>query len=127
MEEILEINFIYSEEKSKLKTFLNNVPKDIECINYIDIYDKLAKNDYYDYEPSDAVVSTYIIREIQYVIDKNHKEVYYVLGCLEKDNIQNIQNYIKSLTDKDIIFNIYYSSDINLNGSSKLFKDLIQF
>jgi hypothetical protein len=127
MEKLLEINFVYSKEQSKVKSFLEKVPRNIECINYMDIYNKLAKNDYYDYRPSDAVVSTYLIKQIHYVLEKGHRSVYYVLGCLEKESVQNIQNYIKSLTDKEIVFNIYYSSDINLNGSSKLFSDLREF
>jgi hypothetical protein len=127
MEELLEINFVYANEPSKVRTFLEKVPRNIECINYIDIYDKLTKNDYYDYKPSDEVVSTYLIRQIHHVIEKNLRTVYYVLGCIEKERVLNIQNYIQSLTDKTITFNIYYSSDITLNGTSKLFNELREF
>ena len=127
MEELLEVNFVYANEHTKVRSFLQKVPRNIECINYIDIYDKLAKNDYYDFKPSDEVVSTYLIKQIHHVIEKNFRTVYYVLGCIEKERVQNIQNYIQSLTDKTVTFNIYYSSDINLNGTSKLFNELKEF
>jgi hypothetical protein len=127
MKELLEVNFVYANEPYKVKSFLERIPRNIECINYIDIYDKLAKNDYYDHKPSDAVVSTYLIKQIQYVIEKDLRSVYYVLGCIEKESIQNIQSYIQSLTNKSIVFNIYHAADINLNGSSKLFQELREF
>jgi hypothetical protein len=127
MEELLEVNFVYANEPYKVKSFLERIPRNIECINYIDIYDKLAKNDYYDHKPSDAVVSTYLIKQIQYVIEKDLRSVYYVLGCIEKESVQNIQRYMQSLTNKSIVFNIYHSVDINLNGSSKLFQELREF
>ena len=57
-EEHIEFNFIYSNDALRVKTFLGNVPRSIECINYMDIFNKLTKNDFYQYEPSDAVVSS---------------------------------------------------------------------
>ena len=104
MEELLEVNFVYANEPYKVKSFLERIPRNIECINYIDIYDKLAKNDYYDHKPSDAVVSTYLIKQIQYVIEKDLRSVYYVLGCIEKESVQNLQNYRKTLQNSSQLF-----------------------
>ncbi len=43
MEEHIEFNFIYSDDALRVKTFLGNVPRSIECINYMDIFNKLTK------------------------------------------------------------------------------------
>ena len=71
MEEHIEFNFIYSSDALRVKTFLGNVPRSIECINYMDIFNKLTKNDFYQYEPSDAVVSSYLMRQLQNAIGKS--------------------------------------------------------
>ena len=91
MEEHIEFNFIYSDDALRVKTFLGNVPRSIECINYMDIFNKLTKNDYYQYEPSDAVVSSYLMRQLQNAIGRNiSTTIFYVLGNLNKDNFLNI-------------------------------------
>ena len=68
MEEHIEFNFIYSNDAVRVKAFLGSVPRSIECINYMDIFNKLTKNDFYQYEPSDAVVSSYLMRQLQNAI-----------------------------------------------------------
>ena len=86
MEEHIEFNFIYSNDALRVKTFLGNVPRSIECINYMDIFNKLTKNDFYQYEPSDAVVSSYLMRQLQNAIGRNiSTTIFYVLGNLNKD------------------------------------------
>ena len=130
MEELVQINFVYSKDMSKIKSFLDNIPKCAESINYISIYDKLAKNDYYDYKPSDAVVSTFLIREIQQAFVKSINEIYYVIESSKYQNVLDIQNFIKSLSHKEIVFNMYYSENLSyfeLNELNDLFKDLIKF
>ena len=36
MEETLEFNFVYSKDALRIKTFLGGIPRNIECINYLD-------------------------------------------------------------------------------------------
>jgi hypothetical protein len=128
MGEVLEFSFIYSKDAVKIKSFLGSVPKSIECINYMDIYNKLSKNDYLQSEPSDAVVSSYLMRHLQSSIAKTStRSLYYVLGSLNKETIKGIQSYIESLTDKKIHYKIYYTPDVNINGTASLFNELIEF
>jgi endonuclease III-like uncharacterized protein len=127
METNIEFNFIYSKDAVKVKSFLGNVPRNIECINYMDIFNKLTKNDFYQFEPSDAVVSSYLMKQLQTVFDRNAVSIFYVLGNLNEHTVTGIKSYVESLTNNDITYNIYHSPDINVNGSAKLFKNVIEF
>ena len=128
MEEHIEFNFIYSNDALRVKTFLGNVPRSMECINYMDIFNKLTKNDYYQYEPSDEVVSSYLMRQLQNVIGRNSSAtIFYVLGTLDIETVGGIQSYVSSLSDKPITYKIYHSPDIIVNGTAELFDDIIEF
>jgi hypothetical protein len=128
MEEHIEFNFIYSTDAVRVKTFLGNVPRSIECINYMDIFNKLTKNDFYQYEPSDAVVSSYLMRQLQNAIGRNiSTTIFYVLGNLNTETVGGIQTYVESLSDKPITYTIYHSPDITVNGTAELFDDIIEF
>ncbi len=128
METNIEFNFIYSKDAVRVKTFLGNVPRNIECINYMDIFNKLTKNDFYQSEPSDAVVSSYLMKQLQTVLDRNTTtSIFYVLGNLSEPTVKGIKSYVESLTNKEIEYNIYHSPDINVNGSVKLFKNVVEF
>jgi hypothetical protein len=127
MEEQIELNFVYSKDASKVKEFLGNIPRSIECINYMDIVNKLTKNDYYQFEPSDAVVSSFLIRQIQIAFERDTlRSLFYVLGSLDEQVINNIKGYVSTLTDKSITFNLYYSS-ISVESYNHLFNDIIEF
>jgi hypothetical protein len=128
MPETLEFSFIYSKDAVKIKAFLGSVPRSIECINYMDIYNKLAKNDYLQSEPSDIVVSSYLMRQLQTAIAKSTtRSLFYVLGELDKEVISGIKDYVKTLTPRTINYKIYHTSEVNLNGSSFLFNEAVEF
>jgi len=128
MEDIVEFNFIYTCDAVKVKEFLGKVPRNIDCVNYIDVVNKLTNNDYYQYEPSTEVVSSYLVKQLNSIFDKEStSSVYYVLGSLDKDVISNVKEFILSLTEKEVKFNIYHTTDISLNGSTSLFDDTIEF
>lgn len=128
MEDIVEFNFIYTCDAVKVKEFLGKVPRNIDCVNYIDVVNKLTNNDYYQYEPSTEVVSSYLVKQLNNIFDKDStSSVYYVLGSLDKDVISNVKEFILSLTEKEVKFNIYHTTDISLNGSTSLFDDTIEF
>ena len=127
METNIEFNFIYSKDAVKVKSFLGNVPRNIECINYMDIFNKLTKNDFYQFEPSDAVVSSYLMKQLQTVFDRNAVSIFYVLGNLNEPTVTGIKTYVESLTNNEITYNIYHSPDINVNGTARLFENVVEF
>ncbi len=127
METSIEFNFIYSKDAVRVKSFLGTVPRNIECINYMDIFNKLTKNDFYQFEPSDAVVSSYLMKQLQTVFDRNTSSIFYVLGNLNEPTVEGIKTYVESLTEREIKYNIYHSPDINVNGSAQPFENVIEF
>jgi hypothetical protein len=128
MDEVIELNFVYSNDAARVKEFLGNVPRSIECINYMEIVNKLTKNDYYQYEPSDTVVSSYLIRQIQSAFERDSlRSLFYVLGSVEEDVITNIKEYTQSLTDIPIQFNLYHSTSIDIKESFYLFDNINEF
>jgi len=128
METRIEFNFIYSKDAVRVKSFLGKVPRNIECINYMDIFNKLTKNDFYQFEPSDAVVSSYLMKQLQTILERTTTtSVFYVLGNLNERTVVGVKNYVETLTDRDIEYNIYHSPDINVNGAAKLFENVVEF
>jgi len=126
MEEVNEpliFNFVYSRDAITIKKYLNAIEEG-ECINYIDIVNKLTKNDYYQYEPSDAVVSSYLIKQLQTALENvTTLQVFYVLSELDEEIINNIKENVEGWVTKPITYNIHHTSDINLNGTTSLFTD----
>lgn len=128
MENVLEFSFIYSNDAIKIKSFVDNIPRNIECINYINIYNKLSKNDYFQFDPSDEVISSYLIRSLQSTLVKNNVDsIFYVLSNIDNITIQNIQDYIKSLTKKEIYYKLYHTSDDNISNIKSLINEIIKF
>jgi hypothetical protein len=128
MEEVLEFSFIYSKDAVKVKSFLGSVPRGIECINYMDIYNKLSKNDYLQFEPSDAVVSTYLMKQLQTALGRTTTQnLYYVLGNFDKLTVKGIKDYVGSLTSREIYYKIYHTPEVNLNESMFLFNEAVEF
>lgn len=128
MPETLEFSFIYSKDAVKIKAFLGSIPRSIECINYMDIYNKLSKNDYLQSEPSDIVVSSYLMRQLQTTVTRSTtRSLFYVLGDLDKEVISGIKDYVETLTHRDIHYKIYHTPEVNINGSSFLFNEAVEF
>ena len=122
IETLLHFNFVYSKDALSIKKYLNTIEEG-EKINYIDIVNKLTKNDYYQFEPSDAVVSSYLIKHLQSAVENvKVDEVYYVLSQLDKQIITNIQEYVIQWANRLVQFNVHYTEDINLNGTTELFE-----
>jgi len=117
----IEINFVYSKDKCQIKSFLDSIPSHSEYINYLDIYNKLAKNDFYQCEPSDEVITSYLIKQLYLSLSKNVQEIYYEISTLDKDTLNNIKSFIQSIAECELEFNIYHSDCTYLNGTSKLF------
>jgi len=128
MQEIIEFNFVCSKNAVKVKEFLNTIPKTIECINYMNILKKLAKNDYLQIDPSDAVVSSYLIKNLKAALKSSStNSIYYVVSNSDLNTITNVINYSSSQTQKELEFNMYHTADIDLTEIKHLFNEINKF
>ena len=126
-ENVIRINFVYSTCEKTVKDFLRKIPNTAEYINYHEIYNKLSKNDFYQCDPSDEVITSYLIKQLNHSLSKNVCDLYYVISTIDKETLIKIQSFISSISDSKIIFNIYHSPSVYLNGTSKLFNSSFTF
>lgn len=128
MENILEVSFVYSKNAAKIKLFLDSIPRNIEYISYIEIYNKLSKNDYLQSEPSDIVISTYLMKNLQASLSKDTtRSIFYVLGDINVLTIKGVQHYIKTLTTKKTYFKLYHTPNHLVENIKFLFEETIEF
>ena len=107
-ERSIEFNFVYSQCAISVNKFLDRVQKMAECINYIEVLNKLTRNDYMQEEPSDEVIASYLIKQINTVMAKKELSlVYYVLSNKDRGTIESITNYITQATHRPVNYSIY--------------------
>jgi hypothetical protein len=127
-ERVIEFNFVCSRDAVKIKEFLDKVPRSIECINYMTILNKLVKNDYLQYEPSDAVVSTYLIKSLQQALTSSSTLcLYYVVSDTDYQTISSIMSYAESQSDTELEYVMHHTKDVDLSEVKDLFKQIIEF
>ena len=91
---MIKFNCVYAPHALTIRRFLKTVKCD-EIVNYMEIINKLTKNDIYAQEPSDMVVNSYILKYIEKSIIKTKNETFfYVMSSLDEDVINNLQFHI---------------------------------
>jgi hypothetical protein len=99
----IDFSFVYSKCAIQVKDFLDQVPKKAECISYIEVLNKLTRNDYMQEEPSDEVVASYLIKQISSILSKKDVElVYYVLSSKDQETINSVIDYAGAVTHRPI-------------------------
>jgi len=127
-ERVIEFNFVCSRDAVKIKEFLNKVPRSIECINYMTILNKLVKNDYLQYEPSNAVVSSYLIKSLQQALTSSSTRcLYYVVSDTDYQTINSIMSYAESQSDTELEYVMHHTKEVDLSDVKDLFKQIIEF
>jgi len=122
---MMTFNFVCLPDAVSTKKFLDTIPRGVECINYISIINKLAKNDYAHEDPTDVVVSSYLIKNLYTVLKKDvAEEVYYVISSPEDEIINNVRAQIESFTAREIEYNIYITDEIQEEISAGIFNEV---
>jgi hypothetical protein len=107
---------IYSKDALKLKRFLKQAEKDSLVVSYIDLTNKLSKNDVYQHEPNDSILSSMILLILTDYLSKATRDtkIFYVLSCLEEEVIFNLKEVISDIYSHDFSFILY--SDENFES-----------
>lgn len=119
---MVTINCIYDKDASKIRRYLKEAEFD-ECVNYMDIFNKLTKNDMYSKEPSDEVLGTFVFKQLERVIqEKNAKNIFYVLSSLDTEVIDNIKNTVIEMSMEEVTMNLYsFREQESLIGIDEVF------
>ena len=99
----LQIEGVWCKTKTEFERLAKSGEYDL-TISYFDIVNRLIKSDPYSEEPSDIIVSLYIRKLIQKLVnDRIEKEVdgaklLYMFKDLNSDAILNFKRFIKDIT-----------------------------
>ena len=115
---------VYHRDAFFIKRFIRSGKYD-ECINFMDIINKLTKNDIYAKEPSDEIVMSYVAKSIDKVLIRNTDiRVCYVFSNIDSQVAENFKEYVRNRTKTKILFNLYVMDPENCSGLEKIFSSI---
>ena len=118
------ITFIKMKNLFSLKKAMAVFPRGIETISYLDIYNKLAKKEDRLNEPSEALISTYIIKQLNTLLaDENTTHLCYILDTTDNDiteKIENITEFISGRSEKPVEFELISDDEEIINQAKEL-------
>lgn len=122
---MIEFNCVFAKDALTVRKFLRTVKGD-DIINYMEITNKLTKNDIYSEEPSDMVVNSYIVKHLEKsMLEKENKKFYFVLSEMDITIIKNLQDHIDSLCalcDESATYNLHIKEKENYKNIHRLFE-----
>ena len=118
------ITFIKMKNLFALKKAMAAFPRGIETISYLDIYNKLAKKEDRLNEPSEALISTYIIKQLNTLLaDENTTHLCYILDTTDNDiteKIKNITEFISERSERPVEFELISDDEEIINQAQEL-------
>lgn len=122
--EFLVITFIKMKNLFSLRKIISTIPRGIETVSYLDIYNKLLKKEDHINEPSDALISTYIIKKLNtLLLDEHTTHLCYVLDISDNDihdKLINIMDFINATSIKPVNFELITDEDEILEKTKML-------
>jgi hypothetical protein len=104
---MIAFNFVCLRDAVLTKRFLDKLPKGVECIDYITVSNKLAKNDYAGQEPSDDVVASHLIKLLRAAVNsQNKEEIYYVISNTDRNIMESIRAFLTDATQAEISYTL---------------------
>jgi hypothetical protein len=126
----MEFYCVYARDALAIKRYLGKVNSKSIKISYIDVYNKLTKNDVYLSEPNEMVVYSKVYTLLQKTLltecDEKTK-VYYVVSDLDKEMIKGLKNVIKEFYGKSFNFVLIAHKDIEVQGYGNIFHEIKTF
>lgn len=120
----IAITFIKMKNLFSLKKAMAAFPRGIETVSYLEIYNKLAKKEDRTNEPSEALISTYIIKQLNTLLsDENTTHLCYILDTTDNDiseKMKNIMEFIKGRSEKPVEFELISDEEEIVNQAKEL-------
>lgn len=107
----LQIEGVWCKTRTEFEKLSKSGDYDL-TISYFDIVNRLIKSDPYGEEPSDIIVSLYIRKLIQKLVDNNvgneseGAKLLYMFKDLNSDAILNFKKFITDITPVEMLFNM---------------------
>jgi hypothetical protein len=126
----MEFYCVYAKDALAIKKYLGKVNAKAIKISYIDIYNKLTKNDVYLSEPNEMVVysKVYSLLQKTLLMDCNESTtIYYVISDLDKDMIRGLRSMIKDFYKHPFNFILMSREQDLVKGFNSLFHEVKTF
>lgn len=117
------ISFIKMKDLPSLKKAMAKVPRGIEIISYLEIYNKLLKKEDHYNEPSETLISAYIIKQLNTLLaDESTTHLCYVLDIADNntDRLLNIMEFITEKSSKPVIYELFTDDNEIIQKTKKL-------
>lgn len=126
----MEFYCVYAKDALAIKRYLGRVNTKAIKISYIDVYNKLTKNDVYLSEPNEMVVysKVYALLQKTLLVDCDEKtKVYYVISELDKEMIKELRSMVRELYGKPFSFILVSRNEDLAKGFNSLFHEVKTF
>lgn len=106
---LLRIEGVWCKTRTEFDKLARSQQNDL-VISFYEIQNRLIKSDPYSKDPSDVIVSLYIMKLLNKVIgdrvDELETNILYMFQTLDRDIICNFKDYIDSLEPAEFEFNL---------------------
>jgi len=107
MEKGIEFVFVWAECALDVKGVLDGAPRHAECISYIEVLNKMTRTDYMQTEPSDAVVSSQLMRQLHTALTRSAtRTIYYVVSSVDSETISSIMQHVQVASKRPLQWRI---------------------
>lgn len=90
----IRIDCIYFNNTVKLKKYTRTLDQS-SLISYIDIANKMSRNDVYSYAPSEITLNFMIQEALDELLDHKIQHLFFVLSSLREETLFNLKSYIE--------------------------------
>ena len=116
---LLKIEGVWCKTRTEFEKLARSQKNDL-LISFHEIHNILVKSDPYSKDPSEVIVSLYIMKLLSKIVidrcDEEQTHILYMFKNLDKETACNLKEYISSLTTDKFEFNL---TIINMNEFPK--------
>lgn len=106
---LLKIEGVWCKTRTEFDKLARSQQNDL-VISFHEIQNRLIKSDPYSKDPSDVIVSLYIMKLLSKIVEDRVNEletnILYMFKDLDKDIVCNFKDYINSLNPAEFEFNL---------------------
>jgi len=106
---LLKVEGVWCKTRTEFDRFARSEKHDL-AISFSDIHARLVKSDPYNNEPSDTIISLYIMRMVSKLLEERkiyeNTRILYMFKNLDRETVCNFKDYIGSFEAYELEFNL---------------------